>query len=569
MLVYGHRAVRLSTRAALRELTSRVECLSSAPDHDGIVDLLVDWGAIESAVADALSPECDEELAALDAWRAASDAVAGAVCASWAEDRVEARQSLRRAGATLVALLSGPMPDDVMVRTAEGFAHYALFPEQYIAAAEHFVRTHHPHDVLCIGLRSIGSILAHVVAAALRRHAVRVGTRSVRPRGDPFDRRLRVSPRLTGALRSHGASHVVIVDEGPGVSGSSFAAAADFFSGLKFTPSQIVLFPSWAAPERALRAERGRRAWRRHVRITVDFDALWLQSGRLFGGSDNLQDLSAGRWRSLVITDPSAWPAVHPQHERRKYLAHRGDTSTIHRFAGLGKRGHAIARRARRLADAGFCAQAGPLSHGFLEQTWIQGVPLTSPSAAHVERIAAYTAHVGRSFRIGEAEQIDEVLEMAIANADRALEMDAAAPLERLARSARRIPAERVAVDGRMLPHEWIATPTRLFKVDALDHHDDDFWPGCRDIAWDVAGAIVEFGWSGAERAAFLTEYERASGDRAIAARLPFYEAAYLAYRIGYTSLAADTLAGSDEGVRFTLLSAGYRRCLAALPNAR
>jgi hypothetical protein len=120
-----------------------------------------------------------------------------------------------------------------------------------------------------------------------------------------------------------------------------------------------------------------------------------------------------------------------------------------------------------------------------------------------------------------------------------------------------------------MLPHEWIATPTRLFKVDALDHHDDDFWPGCRDIAWDVAGAIVEFGWSGAERAAFLTEYERASGDRAIAARLPFYIAAYLAYRIGYTSLAADTLAGSDEGVRFTLLSAGYRRCLAALPNAR
>ena len=583
LLVYGHRAVRLSTRPALRDFAGRVDRMISAPDHDAIVDLLVDWGAIESAAADALSPEYDDEVDELDAWRAASDGAADAVCASWSSDRAATSTALRQMAMAIATLVNSAVPDHVMARTAEGFAHYALYPEQYIAAVEQFVRTHQPDDVLCVGLRSIGSILGHVVAAALRRHGVRVSTRSFRPRGDPFDRRLHVAPRLASSLASRRATHVAVVDEGPGLSGSSFAAAADFFRGLMFAPSQIVLFPSWPAPESALRSERARGAWRRHVRLTVDFDAMWLQSGLLFGREHSVADLSAGRWRNIVIADPCAWPAVHPQHERRKYLTrsspvhggtqarrlHPSDVSTVHRFAGLGARGHAIARRARQLADAGFCAEAGPLSHGFLAQTWIRGAPLTRRSAAHIGRIAAYTAHVGRHFRIGEAEPIDEVLEVAITNARAALDIDAAGPLEQLARSARSALAERVAVDGRMLPHEWIATPSRLVKVDALDHHDDDFWPGCRDIAWDVAGAIVEFEWTRAERAAFVAEYRRASGDRTIDLRLPFYEAAYLAYRAAYTLLAADTLAGSEEGARFTRLSARYRRSLAALPNAR
>ena len=50
----------------------------------------------------------------------------------------------------------------------------------------------------------------------------------------------------------------------------------------------------------------------------------------------------------------------------------------------------------------------------------------------------------------------------------------------------------RVAVDGRHHPHDWIDAGQQVMKVDALDHHADDFLPGCRDIAWDIAGACVE-----------------------------------------------------------------------------
>jgi hypothetical protein len=330
---------------------------------------------------------------------------------------------------------------------------------------------------------------------------------------------------------------------------------------LGFPASRVVLFPSWPAAEAALGSDRARATWSRHVRVTGDFDVVWLRSGRLFGRGRDIEDMSAGQWRQTVFDDPHVWAAVHPQHERRKYLIRDGGP-TLHRFVGLGRRGAAIERRAEMLADAGFCAAPQGLSHGFLAQRWMEGRPLTTTTAADLRRIAAYVAHLKRRFGTGAAECVDDVCDMALTNAREALGADTVGAFERLARSARQFPAERVAIDGRLLPHEWIATSTQLVKVDALDHHDDDFWPGCRDIAWDVAGAIVEFDWSGAPRDSFVAEYERYSADRTIRRRLPFYEAAYLAYRVGYATMARDALNGSPDGARFNRLLARYRHSL-------
>jgi hypothetical protein len=136
---------------------------------------------------------------------------------------------------------------------------------------------------------------------------------------------------------------------------------------------------------------------------------------------------------------------------------------------------------------------------------------------------------------------------------------------ETLARAAAPYREPRVAVDGRLLAHEWIQSGSRLFKVDALDHHADDFFPGCRDIAWDVAGAVAELAPPPELESALISRYLQRSGDTTVGMRLPFYRAAYLAYRLGYTTLAAETLGSSDEGVRFRRLQSRYRRSLAAL----
>ncbi len=92
-------------------------------------------------------------------------------------------------------------------------------------------------------------------------------------------------------------------------------------------------------------------------------------------------------------------------------------------------------------------------------------------------------------------------------------------------------------VDGRMLPHEWIATPAGYLKTDALDHGDNHFYPGPCDPAWDLAGAIAEFDFHEEAREVLVDAYERASGDGGVRARLPFFTAAYLAFRIGYASM--------------------------------
>src|SRR5436305_12375157 len=126
---------------------------------------------------------------------------------------------------------------------------------------------------------------------------------------------------------------------------------------------------------------------------------------------------------------------------------------------------------------------------------------------------------------------------MTSTNAVEALGSRRAAVIDNLARGVPRASGPAVAIDGRLLPHEWIADGDRLLKVDALDHHADDFFPGCRDIAWDVAGAIVEFDMATAAEAALVAGYARAARDRTIARRLPFYRAAYLAYRLGYVTL--------------------------------
>jgi hypothetical protein len=137
--------------------------------------------------------------------------------------------------------------------------------------------------------------------------------------------------------------------------------------------------------------------------------------------------------------------------------------------------------------------------------------------------------------------------------------------MDAYADEAARFDEPEVAVDGRLLPHEWIASDGALMKTDALDHHADDFLPGPRDSAWDVAGAVCELGLDGAAAAALVSEYRGRSHDRTIERRLPFYRAAYLAYRIGYANLSAESLRGTPDGARFRTLEARYRRSLAAL----
>ncbi len=478
MIVYREQKRRVRT----------ADALAAAEAASGFERLMA-WGEIEAAIADALCPECDDDLPIGRPW----------AC-----------------------------PTEIEISAPEGFAYYALDPELYRIAARRFLEDARPACVAVIGIRSIGTTLAAVVEGELRARGVAAESWTVRPRGHPWSRELRVTERLARRWREWNGPFA-IVDEGPGLSGSSFASVAEYLSGIGVAEGRVVFFPSWDTGGSSFVSEAARQRWQRHRRYTAEFEELGLFPGA--------RDLSAGRWRELCGT----WPAAQPQHERRKYLC--GDR--LFKFAGYGRYGREKLERARRLGA--FTTPALGFDNGFLEMRWVPARPARICREL-IERAAEYLAWVRREFRTGKPAEAAPLAEMIACNTGEPWR----GPLPE---------GEAVALDGRMLPHEWIETRDGLVKTDALDHHDDHFFPGPQDIAWDVAAFAVETGAG----EGFVERYRRESGDRNIAARLPFYRAAWLAFRLGYADLAARALAGTEEAARFGRERARYRATLEAL----
>jgi hypothetical protein len=100
-----------------------------------------------------------------------------------------------------------------------------------------------------------------------------------------------------------------------------------------------------------------------------------------------------------------------------------------------------------------------------------------------------------------------------------------------------------------------------MLKTDSGSHGDDHFFPGPTDIAWDIAGAIVEWRMNGPQTKEFLDLYRRASGDDA-SARIDGFINAYAVFRAAYCTMAANAMNGSDEQSRFEREAANYKTLL-------
>ncbi len=484
------------------------------------VERLIAIGELEAGVMDALSPECDGD---------------GEVAAA-----------LRRAAIRNQTPRVAGLPRRIAISVTEGYRYYALYPEMYRRAALAFARER-PGRVAVVGIRSIGTSLSAVVAAALGVAGCEVRSWTVRPRGHPFDRRLRAAPELERRWREMAGWTFAVVDEGPGLSGSSFAAVAEALSALGVPDERIVFFPSWDPEPAQLLSETARRRWTLHRKYLARFEDLGLFR--------DARDLSGGNWRGEVWSAEREYPAVQPQHERRKYLRE----GRLYKFAGLGRYGRQAWDRARALAAAGFAPPALALDNGFLEMPWVAGQP-AAPGATPelLETMARYLAFLRAEFPCRRSLSPAQLAEMIRVNVLEGLGpkwADRLAPLE-----VAEAPA--CAIDNRMFPHEWLRTAAGYVKTDGVEHHDDHFLPGCQDIAWDIAAAQVEFGMNAAQGTEFARRYAQLSGDGTVAARLPFYRLAWLAFRLGYSAMAAAALAGTADGARFERLRSRYAALL-------
>ncbi|MGD9765959.1 MAG: hypothetical protein AB7V27_19920 [Candidatus Binatia bacterium] len=546
MVVYREALRRVAVTAELEGLRASARSAATGTAHDAVVALLIRFGELESAVLDARWLECDDDDPLSRALRVAGLQLGGALRHAWAGRPAECRAALQAFERGLQAAVACEgWPREVSTKLPEGFAYYGLYPETYLEAASEFARQNRPRALIVIGARSIGASLSAVVAAEVHATGCPVRLYTVRPRGAPIDRQLRITAAVETAWRCDAHAHFAVVDEGPGQSGSSLACIASRVADLGIARERIALFPSWRAPAERLSNDAARAVWSCHPQYVGSFDALWVQSGRLQRACipGELLDVSAGRWRALWVGDARRGPPVQPQHERRKFvlIAQRGRERWLLRFAGLGDTGAKRLERAERLAAMGWTAPVHGLAHGFLALSFLEGRVARRGERGLVRAAAEYLAQVRAEFS-GGAACLDALAAMIRANVADALGSDwgaALAELPRLEDAAR--DARAVGVDARMLPHEWLCTSSGARKADALDHHDDHFFPGPTDIAWDLAAGSFELAYSGSERRLLLDHYIACSGDRHVARRLPFHRLAYLAARLGYTRAATGT----------------------------
>ncbi|WNG50819.1 hypothetical protein F0U60_46865 [Archangium minus] len=585
MLVYGDHEREVRPTEVLAALRERLRQLDTLPTgivrHAALVSLFIEAGELAQGLLDAdfAAQRQDELNPRSTACLALPLALARAIRYSHSSGFASYSPIPDEVIDTLERL---ELPERVTVKMPEGYAYYALYPELYLEAARSLRLL--PRPPVVIGIRSIGTGLSCLVSAAAGTTTPPV---TVRPGGHPFQRTLSLGPELERKLLAGAKeSHVAIVDEGPGLSGSSFGAVADFLEDRGVPEDRLLFFPSHAGELGPMASERHRKRWARARRYTADFDALfvhpsdtraplvdWVEdvTGTAVGP---LVDVSGGAWRRKHFPDERTWPAVHIQQERRKYLLLTARGTFLLKFAGLGTYGERRLARARQLSDASLTPPVEGLRHGFLIQRWLEGArPLPVARgldrAELVARVGAYLGFRARRFlsEPGRGASLAKLLEMARYNTAQVLGDGYAEALGVWAPRLERLSAEvrPVETDNKLHAWEWLVLPDcRLLKTDAVDHHDAHDLVGCQDVAWDVVGAAVELGLDPAEQSILAEYVERASGRAVSAALMDFYRPCYLAFQLGHHVMAASALEGlvPEESARLRRAAERYTALL-------
>lgn len=582
MIVYRKTDEETTTAECLRKIDEAADSFLSRGAHENAQEVLMAYAELETGLTDARFGAKDGINGAVKKLRGLAVMCGRIFIASWEGDLEEGDKLAERFLESLHEVSWSAFPEKIKIRQPEGYAHYGLYPETYIRSVRDFFGDRRPAEAVAVGIRSIGTSLSAVAGAELETLGCRVHSFTVRPHGHPFNRAVVLDHALAAMVKSLSGRPFLIVDEGPGLSGSSFSSVAERLSSLGVPDEDIIYFPSWEPDGSMFLSGEARSHWRRHRKYSSSFEDAWVKNGRLAreaGVGKDLLDVSGGRWRGIFYRNESDYPAAHPNHEKRKYLSTPGDEKggarierlwnggavSMLKFAGHGRFGRSKLKRAQALASAGFTQPVLGFRNGFITSGFVYGRPVSERETNQVllDEMARYLAFLKKNFRSERKMGFPEFSHMVKRNitlglgagwSDKAARLDSFEPLFTA--------SDPVAIDGRMFPGDWLLTSTGYKKADCLDHHADQFYPACQDIAWDIAGTIVEFDLNPMEQNYFLSKYASFSGDNVRLDRQRFYTIAYLAFRLGYSYFASNELAETPEGLRFKYLCLNYSKRL-------
>jgi hypothetical protein len=511
----------LSGRAMLRDLIQRLASQNS------LLDSLIEAGELEAALADLNVPGAP-------AAATLTDALALGLCA---EDQIDQAKLEQLAGTIDV-------PETISISPPEGFTYYALHPSDYARVVDRIASRSGIFAV--IGVRSIGTTLSAVTTAALNAKGHRAKRITVRPTGHPYARSVQFSAEQERWIveQLSRSADFLVVDEGPGRSGSTFLSVAEGLVRSGVPQERITAIGSREFDPESLCADDAARRWH-----CVRFVSTAPSGSSRF---QNFPYLGGGDWRIHFLKSEEDWPESWTQMERLKFLS--PDRRQFFKFEGMGPLGSEVRERAFSLAERGFSPAVADAGDGFLCYQTVEGRNLrkqdVSPSV--LERIARYCSFRVSNFSYSPPfnSELENMLEFNVQQEfGRELRLD---PVQLGSTNP-------ILVDGRMQPFEWIAWPQgELLKTDAISHGDNHFFPGPCDIAWDLAGAIIEWDLSSDATEFLLRRFKQLSGVD-VTQKLDAYLLAYCVFRLGFCKMAASTVLGSREESRLEIAYRWYR----------
>jgi hypothetical protein len=551
--------------------------------HAELIGALVEAGELVQGLADAdfrAGGDVDRRSPTASAAMALLMTIARRCASSWTHGAHAAEDAGEDVPcAALAACIACSPSNPLVVKQPEGYAFYALYPESYLEAAR---RVDAGASWQVIGVRSIGTSLAAMVAVGLGAP----DPITLRPVGHPFERRVAADPSLVDS----GARRYAVVDEGPGLSGSSIAAVVQWLTGVGGVAQERVhVFASHGRGPGPQCGPAVRAVWDSVQVHVASFDAIVAAppAARLHACVTDLlgplqgplREVTGGRWRALQRW-PGDLPPVHPWQERRKFIAQARTGCWLVKFAGLGRIGADKLERARALAARAWVAEPAGLCHGFIVERWrddlapLAAVPVPRGAARErlLQRVAGYLAFRAVAFPAPATSgaSLLDLHGMGRHNTEEAFGAALASAWDRwpAALPTLESEAQRVEIDGRMHAWEWLVGDDTALKTDALDHHAGHDLVGAQDIAWDIVAAGVELGLGPPEEARLAAEVARQAGRPASAELREFLRAAYLAFQLGHWTEARRACA-ADEAERLDAVVERYGRALRAALERR
>jgi hypothetical protein len=499
----------------VRSLRDAIEAAESVSSKENTIAALVIAGELACALADADSahtPIADE----------ITNNIAEALLTVSSGHAAQA--NLRDSTAKLERIVA---PEGVRLSVQEGFAYYALHPLKFAKVVEQLSL---PRQVAVVGIRSVGLTLSAMTVAAVGSHGHDAQRITVRPMGHPYDRMVELSAEQQAWVAERREAEFLVVDEGPGLSGSSFIATAEALERAGITAERIVLVGTRIPDVNGLRMQDAAARWGRFRAVATEAAPILPDGAEVW--------LGGGEWRREFLSGDGDGPGSWTQLERLKYVSRDGQR--FYRFEGYGHYGAEQGARARLIQAAGFGPNYRGNFDGFGCYECLDGQPLASAVDEKVlNRIAAYCAFRGREFPEIK-DQPSELGQMLRFNWKNEFGAEFEGDLSFC-------DGRMIVTDSRMMPYKWIRCKDgKLLKVDSTSHGDDHFFPGPCDIAWDLAGTIVE--WSLSQEASdyFLCQYVKLSGDDPTA-RIGKYLLAYATFRLAYSRMAARAMGGTPE----------------------